>query len=322
MASIVKQSRLIFIDSELNGHPNAVVTFPSQPFSVCCSDHMRLTLLSFQMRRNWYSVNSTNNTFYILNAVSYGAYAEIKIVPESYETMVELAAAVQTAIRKTLATATCTYDSTSRRLKFTLAGARADAYIICFQVKRGTRPVGVSEEGFFQDTHQLLGLIPTRTAGTILNAAGSTSVGTTMFSAPFPASLNTLEALYLRTSLMGGNFQTYGHERDLPNRNGLTETQIFARIPLISAKYDAMNPFVEFEDSNDLFQLQLQQKHIDRIEFAITDDKGRLLSEAAPGQTEAGLLGFKCVLRWDHVSPAPIPQREARVDPTPHGPVP
>ena len=97
MASIVKQSRLIFIDSELNGHQNAVVTFPSQPFSVCCSDHMRLTLLSFQMRRNWYSVNSTNNTFYILNAVSYGAYAEIKIVPESYETMVELAAAVQTA---------------------------------------------------------------------------------------------------------------------------------------------------------------------------------------------------------------------------------
>ena len=67
MPSIVKQSRLIFIDSELNGHPNAVVTFPSQPFSVCCSDHMRLTLLSFQMRRNWYSVNSTNNTFYILN---------------------------------------------------------------------------------------------------------------------------------------------------------------------------------------------------------------------------------------------------------------
>ena len=321
MASFVKQSRLIFIDSELNGSPNAVVEFPSQPFSVCCSDHMRLTLLSFQMRRNWYSVNATNNTFYILNAAQAGAYVEVKIAPDSYETMSQLAAAIQKALVAAIGNpAACTYDTTTRRLKFTLAGSLSAAYIVCFQAKKGTRPVGVSEEGFFQDTHQLLGLIPTRSADVLINASGFT--GSAEFSAPFPASLNTLEALYLRTNLMGGNFQTYGHELGLPTRAGLTETQIFARIPLSSAIYDEQNPFVTFEDGNDLFQLHLQQKHIDRIEFAITDDKGRLLSEAAPRQTEAGLLGFKCVLRWDHVSPAPIPQRPPRVDPSRHAPVP
>ena len=322
MASFVKQSRLIFIDSELNGSPNAVVEFPSQPFSVCCSDHMRLTLLSFQMRRNWYSVNATNNTFYIFNAAQTGAYAEVKIEPESYESMDELAAAVQAALKVVLTNATCTYVAATRRLKFTLVGALSNAYLVCFQAKKGTLPTNVSAEGFFQDTHQLLGLIPTRSADVLINAAGVGSVGDVAFSAPFPASLNTLEALYLRTNLMGGNFQTYGHELGLPTRNGLTETQIFARIPLGSAMYDAANPFVTFEDGNDLFQLHLQQKHIDRIEFAITDDKGRLLSEAAPRQTEAGLLGFKCVLRWDHVSPAPIPQRPPRVDPSRHAPVP
>ena len=321
MASFVKQSRLIFIDSELNGSPNSVVEFPSQPFSVCCSDHMRLTLLSFQMRRNWYSVNTTNNTFYIFNAVQTGAYAEVQIEPESYESMDELAAAIQTALKVVLINATCTYVAATRRLKFTLAGALNSAYLVCFQVKQGTKPVSVSADGFFQDAHQLLGLVPTRNADAVLNASGS-STGTTEFSAPFPASLNTLEALYLRTNLMGGNFQTYGHELGLPTRAGLTETQIFARIPLSSAMYDAANPFVTFEDGNDLFQLHLQQKHIDRIEFAITDDKGRLLSQAAPGQTAAGLLGFRCVLRWDHVSAAPIPQRPPRVGPSRHAPVP
>jgi hypothetical protein len=320
MASFVKQSRLIFIDSELNGSPNSVVEFPSQPFSVCCSDHMRLTLLSFQMRRNWYTVNATNNTFYIFNATQTGAYEEVQIEPESYETMDELAAAVQTALKVVLAGATCTYDTTTRRFKFTLAGSLNSAHVVCFQAKKGTRPVGISEDGFFQDTHQLLGLIPTRNADVLINAAGST--GSAQFSAPFPGALNTLEALYLRTNLMGGNFQTYGHELGIPTQHGLTETQIFARIPLSSAVYDEENPFVTFEDGNDLFQLHLQQKHIDRIEFAITDDKGRLLSQVAPGQTEAGLLGFKCVLRWDHVSPAPIPQRPPRVDPSRHAPVP
>jgi hypothetical protein len=318
MASFVKQSRLIFIDSELNGSPNAVVEFPSQPFSVCCSDHMRLTLLSFQMRRTWHTVNATNNTFYIFGAAQTGVYVEVKIEPESYESMDELAAAVQKALIAAIGNpAACTYDTATRRLKFTLAGCLNTAYIVCFQAKKGTLPVNVSPDGFFQDTHQLLGLIPTRNADVLINASGS-STGSAEFSAPFPASLNTLEALYLRTNLMGGNFQTYGHELGLPTRNGLTETQIFSRIPLSSAVYDEADPFVTFEDSNDLFQLHLQQKHIDRIEFTITDDKGRLLSEAAPGQTAAGLLGFKCVLRWDHVSPAPIPQRPPRVDPSRH----
>ena len=45
----VRNSRLIFIDSEVNTVGNqskAKINLPNNPFSVCCEDRMRLTLLS------------------------------------------------------------------------------------------------------------------------------------------------------------------------------------------------------------------------------------------------------------------------------------
>ena len=301
----VKNSRLIFIDSEINTVGNrgkAKVLLPNHPFSVCCNDRMRLTLLSFEMRRNWYSVNQTNNIFYIRDPDA-DTYTEIVIPPGSYYTFDELAAAVQTGLRVTLASATCAYDDNTRKLTFQLIGAATNAFIVCYQVKQGARPVGVSPAGFFQDVHELLGGIPSRTDLPV-NAIGGT--GTSAQTAPFPAALNTLEAIYLRTNLMSGNYQTYGHERFLPDQNGLTETQIFARIPLSRACFDPIFEFVTFEDANDTFQLHLQQKTLDSLELYVTDDKGRLLAEVDPRQADLGLMSFKCVMRWDHVgAPAP-----------------
>ena len=306
MAS-VKNSRLIFIDSEVNTVGNkakAKINIPNHPFSVCCDDRMRLTLLSFDMRRSWYSVNQTNNVFYIRDPDA-DTYDEVAIAPGSYAAFADLAAAIQTALRATtvgttqLTTATCTYDDTTRKFVFTLVGAPTNAFLVTFQVKEGTRPAGVSADGFFQDSHELLGIIPSRT-DTPVNGTGSSGPGAQ--TAPFPAALNTLEAIYLRTNLMSGNYQTFGHERYLPDQNGLTETQIFARIPLNRACFDPIFEFVTYEDSNDLFQLNLQQKHLDSLELYVTDDKGRLLAEVDPRQADLGLMSFKCVLRWDHLA--------------------
>ena len=237
---MIRNSRLIFVDSEINTIGNqgkAKLIFPPHPFSVCCNDRMRLTLTSFEMRRNWYSVNPTNNTFYLYTPAPTDTYTEIVIAPGNYGTFAALATAIQTAIQAVaaLSTATVTYNDITRKFTFTLVGAHASAYLVSFQVKEGTVPVGVSANGFFSDAHELLGLIPSRTP-TPVNATGST--GPNAQSSLFPGALNTLEAIYLRTSLMGGNYQTFGHERYLPDRNGLTETQIFARIPLSRACFD------------------------------------------------------------------------------------
>ena len=204
MASIVKNSRLIFVDSEINTVSNqakAKILVPPQPFSVHGGDHMRLTLLSFEMRRNWYSVNQTNCVFYIYTP-STTTYQEIIIPPGSYDTFAKLAAAVQVGLRAAAATyalAECVFDESSRKLTFTLTGAAADAHLVCFQVKQGVRPAGVSDAGFFSDSYELLGLIPSRTA-TPTNATDA--VGPGAHAAPFPCALNTLEAIYLRTTTL------------------------------------------------------------------------------------------------------------------------
>eukprot|EP00966_Prymnesium_polylepis_P036612 849545-Prymnesium_polylepis.1 len=192
---------------------------------------MMLTLVSFDMRRSWYSVNQTNSVFYIFTPSS-TTYQEVIIPAGSYATFADLAAAVQVGLRTAMdagSLAEYTYSDATRKLSFTLTGAAAYAHLVSFQVKQGGPPGGVSAAGFFQDTHELLGVIPSRSA-TPVNATDG--LGATTVAAPFPAQLNTLEAIYLRSNVLGGNYQTYGHESFLPDQNGLTETQIFARIPL------------------------------------------------------------------------------------------
>ena len=311
MASIVRNSRLIYIDSEINTIGNrskAKVLLPPHPFSVYQQDRMRLTLVSFEMRRNWYSINATNQIFYVHSPTA-GTYQEVVIPAGSYDTFADLAAAIQTGLQVVLASATCTYADLSRKFTLALTGAAADAILVSFQVKEALpaalAAAGVSVAGYFQDSHEILGLIPTRTS-TPVNGADATGPGNHV--SPFVGALNTLEAIYLRTNLMGGNFQTYGHERFLPDRNGVTDTQIFARIPLERASYDEFFPFVTFEDTNNLFQLNLQQKSLDSLELYVTDDKGRLLSEVDPRQADLGLMSFKVVLKWEHLtSPPPSP---------------
>ena len=302
---MIKNSRLVFIDSEINTIGNkarAKVIIPSHSFCVSGTDRMRLTLQSFEMRRNWYSVNQTNNIFYFYHSTN-DVYTEVTIPAGSYDTFDKLAAAIQVGVRVVYSTATCTFNDETRKFALDLQGADAAVYVVCFQVKQGTRPAGVSVTGFFQDSYELLGGVPSRTETPVNALEFVQGIRTS----PFPAALNTLEAIYLRCNLMGGNFQTYGHERYLPDQNGLTETQIFARIPLTRACFDPIFEFVTYEDANDLFQLNLQQKTIDSLELYVTDDKGRLLAEVDPQQADLGLLSFKCVLRWDHLVAPPPP---------------
>jgi hypothetical protein len=307
---IVVNSRLIYIDSEINTIGNrskAKVLLPSHPFSVYQQDRMRLTLVSFEMRRNWYSINATNQVFYVYTA-SAGTYQQVVIPAGSYDTFAELALAIQAGLQVVLPTATCAYADTSRKFTFALTGAALDAVLVSFQVKEALpaalAAAGVSVAGYFQDSHEILGLIPTRTS-TPVNGTDAAGAGNHV--SPFVGALNTLEAIYLRTNLMGGNFQTYGHERYLPDRNGVTDTQIFARIPLERASYDEFFPFVTFEDTNDLFVLNLQQKSLDSLELHVTDDKGRLLAEVDPRQADLGLMSFKVVLKWEHLTSPPPP---------------
>lgn len=306
--SRVKFQRLVYIDSEINTIGNGQTTkviFPAQPFSVGAKETMRMILSSFEFRRNWYSINQTNNTFYLNDGA--GNYTEITIAPGSYRSFPDLATAIQTAVAAVVAGSTCAWDDITRKFTITLgAAAPVGSFFVCFQCKTGVIPVGVSNSGFFNDIHEILGAQPTRDSSVPVNAFGS-STGPGAHISPYVGALNTLEAIYIRTGLQTNNYQTFGFERDLPDQNGLTPTQIFARIPLSRAYYDNQFEFVSFEDPNDLFQIDVGQKQLTTVNFRITDDKGRDIAEVSPGQAQDGCLSFKMVLKWQVLEPIPSP---------------
>ena len=339
-----KYSRLMFIDSEINTvgqHGKCKILIPNHPFSVHGEEKMRLTLLSFEMKRNWYNINQTNNTFYI-SIPSSNVFEPVQIKPGVYDTfdggtyipaaadqdplMKGLGHALYDSLKYSFASLYASagysslitvesvfYDANTRGYSFKLSvpsGSQfpADLDIVFFQCKSGTQPIGVSDSGFFNDSHEILGGVPTRDSSSIqqgLLKSNSTVVEEEIFTSFFPASLNSLEAIYLRCNIQTQNYQTHGFEKQIPDRNGMTESSIFARLPLDRACFDPIFQFVQFEDTNDLFQINLSQKTLDSLTLSVNDDKGRLLAETHPSQADLGLMNFKCVLRWDAIEGKP-----------------
>lgn len=318
---IVKYARNIFVDSEVNAVGNGEITkinFPPSAFSVQPSEQMRLVLTTAEVRRNWYNINQHNNTIYWYDPTGVGTYTPITIDPGNYlnwgssgvaNTLINaIEVAINGAGIPALVGTTASHNPLKRQITLDLTGAAgplvAGSRFVAFQVKKSPpAPTNVSENGYFNDAHEIWGGYPTRDGWTdpvdlFTGLTTGGAVATTQTS-PFIAQLNTIEAIYIRTNLHSGNYQTYGFEKDLPNQQGLTPTQIFARIPIGSQYSIPPEPFVEFEDPNGLFSMYLQQTQLSQVFLTITDDKGRLLPQVAPGQADVGNLSFKLSMRWE-----------------------
>ena len=323
-----KQVRHVLIDSEINSVGGGEITklnFPSSVFSVTPSENIRITLATFELRRNFYNVNQTNNIFYWFAG---GVYTEIIIPPGTYTTWgttvnavvnppTNLLEAVFNAIQTAQAGLVTQIDHNpvTRKLTITVApGQPANSRFVYFQNKSAvSQPVGVSDEGYFNDSFEIFGCYPNRDGWnpanpidgfTGLSAGGA--VPATLLT-PFVVQLNTLEAIYIRTNLHSGNYQSYGFEKDIPNQQGITPTQIWARIPLIQQYYTDLNPFISFEDPNNLFELYLNQTQLSQVYFEITDDKNRQIPQVNSGiggaksQAQVGLLSFKLTFKFETI---------------------
>ena len=326
---MISRSKLLFVDSEINTVGNqgkCRIIIPNHQFQIYGHEKMQLTLLSFEMKRNWYNINPSNNTFYLYTAAD-DAYFEVQVKPGLYTKFdVEstsggkgLGEALKDALDKSCAdiqtsySSTCTcheviYDENSRFFKFDLRGEGLphDLQVIFFHCKTGTIPAGVSLNGFYNDCYEIVGGVPTRSVNTLKDGVYKDPTSTsasTLFESFMPVSLNSLEAIYLRSNLQTSNFQTNGFSKDSQDRNTMTETNIFARIALNRSCFDDIFSFVQFEDSNNLFQMHLHQKSLDSITLELTDDKGRLLSEVYREQADLGLMNFKCTIKWDVLTP-------------------
>lgn len=316
----IRESKLVFIDSEVNTIGNkgeCKITIPNHPFTVYGGEEMRLTLISFDMRRRWYPVNQSNNEMYLYSDTD---FYPIIVEPGVYSTFAELGTAFQTAITTSIALlnaslsltgqagaisltgAGVSFNTVSRKFAFELEGSvPADLQVVCFHVKGGgVGHPNVSVQGLRSDSYEIFGARPTRSVATAAIIDGFQRTAN-VFNSFLPCSLNSAEAVYLRMkNMQAGNFATYGHNIRAEPLNGLMDSDIIAKFSVPRTFSDDGFEFIQFNDpGNDQFSFTLKQKTIDNLTLDVTDDKGRLLSEVDPLQADMGLLNFKCIFRWD-----------------------
>lgn len=332
MGEVVKQTRNIFIDSETNTSlDDTLVQVNLIPTDFWCAsdENMRMTLTTLELRNNWYNLNTYNTIFYIYTPT--GNYYHVTIPQGSYYDFLDtvynpgvttptittgLATAIQTGLNTSVIGTghTCTYNPVTRHFTITLSilgslgTLTTSSYPVCFAVPTGTGgtpPTGVSRIGFFSDTYEILGGVPTKyfkPGDTPLPALESIPAPANFikFETPFVAQLNSMEAVYVRTNLQTSNYSTYGFSQSI-YQNAVTPTNIFARIPLQNQIYNVSDPFIVLEDKNDLFVIEIGNKQLDQLTLYLTDDKNRFLPLVHLGQVTAGMLSFKCSIKWEVV---------------------
>ena len=278
------------------------LNFPPYNFSARQGQTMGMRLSQFQMRRNFYNINETNNQLYLYDPAG-PTYTPITIAPADYTTMAALNTGLTNALAAAFGGSVSAYNPVSRKFTITMAGTPAGSYLTCFQLKQQSPPVGITNDQAFQDVHEILGCL--RTTDTDFPTPASVPVnsfgGLSPFVSPYVGSLNSMECVYVRISLPTNNYQSVNFERDTPlSSNEVIPTQILARIPL---RYPAGNPetdaaFITFDDTNNLFPILLDLQQLSSVEFFVTDDKGRPIQAVAPGQANAGQLTYKMTIAW------------------------
>ena len=288
----VKESKILFLDSRAGHQLNhkSRINFPTESFSAQGNELIRLTLLEFNMKRTFYNINSTNNKFFILNSAN-NAEIEVEIPQGNYGSGSVLASTLQ--LNSNIST--CTFDTKTERLTIGLSNTLgSESYLFSKKIK------GTAD---YYDTHEILGGLPTTESGTsnIVNMFGLTSL--TQVSR-YPIQLQTINTILLKTNLQTSNFQNRLKLADKDVAN-VVNSQIFASIPvpeLSSAKN------IKFIDSNNTFEMYLQTKHLNSIDFDVETVYGDTIPAIDEQQYSSGNLHYSIVIKYEILQPETPPQ--------------
>ena len=322
-------SKFLFIDSEVN---SGRVSLPPQTFACHDNEKMSFTLVDFSMRRNFPQISAANNTFFIYMQTDQTFY-EVVIPIGDYENHTSINNAINTALALTITNAVgsslktnvtsivSTFDDLIRTYVFNItlvAGATAqvkDVELRCYHIKSGNIPSGItSKYAAYSDVHEILGGEPLKTDEDKNSFYRDLSSPNILYS-KFPASLSTLDALYLRCNLELGNYESPG--LDMFHQDGvqMQNSNIIAKIPLqgSTAAIRKAHEIITFEDNGgDLYQKFLPVNNLEHVQFFVTDKRNRSLAEYSPGQASIGLMSFNLTMRWDKFIPQkpehPIPK--------------
>lgn len=227
------------------------------------SEHMRLSVQSFSMRNNFYTVNQYNNRFYIVAADAGGAIIKTGLVTiprgnyDSFDNATTgFAFKLKEAVNATLvimeatltANVSCSWDKLTGKLTliYTVPPAWVSVKNLCFTINNYSASAGTLVQSIignnnvtaYSDSFQLLG-----GCKNINNEVTSFSEFIDIFDTSrnveeitavgwWQSSLASQENLYLRTNLNNSSFQTYGYDSGSTPYPQIVASNILARIPI------------------------------------------------------------------------------------------
>lgn len=271
----VVQSRNLFVDSSTTQRGESRNMNLSVPQGMMtCGDHqsLRVTLASFQMRKNFYNVNQHNNTFYVYASTAGVITSGVCTVEPGDYTFFEASAnfvagsfsnALEAAIIRGLKlagapapTCTATYTSFTGQWNVTIAAVPAAwtaMKLVAFKIPNYTAtPANIITQAVsnllgseFQSSADLLGGCPTKinsVTGTDLEQfdlltdlwtpTTALAAQTQTFLGQFKAALSTDDSVYVRTNLQNTGFQTAGFDTGGNLYPQIASTQILGKISL------------------------------------------------------------------------------------------
>lgn len=312
---ILQYERNVFVDTQLStsgGQGQLVpIAFPPMPFSIKQGQVQKLTLSSFQMVKNWYNINQSNNTFYDSIA---GVITNEYIIPPGDYTMTQLATALASVISAIHAGALVGFTPTTRHfdIDMTATAFPATGFFVFFHDRSGVVPLNVSQGGFFNDSCEVMGAIPSRTGilNGLVDATGAPAVGPVIHHSPYFAHRTTINSLYIRTNRQTNNFAVPSFEKNLPLHTALVNSAIWAKIDI---PLETEDEIVSFDDPNGLFSFWLQDNQLSNLNLTIVDAKGRLLPLATSAQASDGMQSWKATIKWSIYTPTPVASPQSLV---------
>ena len=285
----IVDTRNLFISTEKVTTGNSLDTtlYLPQGLMACEeSQRMRLSLLTFSMRHNWYNINQYNNRFYIVAADAGGAIlaSGLVTIPEGNYTSYDnnehgLALILQTAILSTLVamgvtTTTVNVDWSPLTGKFTIDydvsefATWVDVKHIAFTINNYNSStgslvqdiIGDNSVAAYQDVFEILGGCK-NTKNDVDTFSSFTDIFSTTFVAGamtavsyWEASLATEENIYLRTNLNNTSFQTAGYDTGSNKYPEIVSSNILAKIPIQNGAIDYQSQSIVAPDDGSTTQ--------------------------------------------------------------------
>lgn len=310
MATLLK-SKLVFIDSDFSVNGNGddfALDFHPSALQAGERQFIRMTLQEFHGYKNWYNLNSTNNTL-MLN-INGAGFTTVAIDPNNYETYNDIVNNLADKLVAALTTAGLTYTkgailpqankipaSTGNRImSITLTNGATAAASFVLQAREIS---GYSDVNNYNDSFAILGgkriTSAADTSSSSFNVAIDGGTGNITITGFYPMQRSTSEHVYLRTSLVNDNLGTKSMH-SLGNHNEtMSGTNIFAKIPVHSE-------FVAYSESSSQgtgYFVDLSVRNLTHATFTLTDAKSRRLPQVNAEQNTKGNMNYTFVMRVD-----------------------